>query len=72
MRAKPNTALRVLYLYKDYHPILGGIENHIKMLAEGLRARGVDAQVLVTNTVNRTAQEIIEGVPASSTSPRRR
>jgi glycosyltransferase involved in cell wall biosynthesis len=55
--------MRVLYLYKDYYPILGGIENHIKMLAEGLRARGVDAQVLVTNTANRTAQEIIEGVP---------
>lgn len=59
--------MRVLYLYKDYHPILGGIENHIKMLAEGLRARGVDAQVLVTNTVNRTAQEIIEGVPVLKT-----
>jgi glycosyltransferase involved in cell wall biosynthesis len=59
--------MRVLYLYKDYYPILGGIENHIKMLAEGLRARGVDAQVLVTNTANRTAQEIIEGVPVFKT-----
>lgn len=59
--------MRVLYLYKDYHPILGGIENHIKMLAEGLRARGVDAQVLVTNTANRTVQEIIKGVPVLKT-----
>lgn len=59
--------MRILYLYKDYYPVLGGIENHIKLLAEGLRARGVDAQVLVTNTVNRTAQEIIEGVPVLKT-----
>lgn len=59
--------MRVLYLYKDYFPVLGGIENHIKMLAEGLLARGVDAQVLVTNTANRTAQEIIEGVPVLKT-----
>jgi rhamnosyl/mannosyltransferase len=55
--------MRVLHLYKDYFPILGGIENHIKLLAEGLRTRGVDAQVLVTNTTNHTVEEIINGVP---------
>ncbi|MCB0138234.1 MAG: glycosyltransferase, partial [Caldilineaceae bacterium] len=55
--------MRVLYLYKDYYPILGGIENHVKLLAEGLSALGVQTQVLVTNTANRTVDESIGGVP---------
>ena len=55
--------LKVLQIYKDYYPVLGGIENHIKMLAEGLIQRGIDVQVLVTNTGPRTAIEEIEGVP---------
>jgi glycosyltransferase involved in cell wall biosynthesis len=55
--------VRVLHIYKDYYPVLGGIENHVKMLAEGLIHRGIDVQVLVTNTGPRTAIEEIEGVP---------
>ncbi|MEP7200546.1 MAG: glycosyltransferase, partial [Chloroflexota bacterium] len=46
--------MRVLYIYKDYFPVLGGIENHVKYLAEGMAARGVDARVLVTNTERKT------------------
>ncbi|MFN3335753.1 MAG: glycosyltransferase, partial [Caldilinea sp.] len=59
--------MHVLYLYKDYYPVLGGIENHIRQLAEGLRIYGVETQVLVTNTANHTAQETIEGVPVLKT-----
>ncbi|MCB0152748.1 MAG: glycosyltransferase, partial [Caldilineaceae bacterium] len=59
--------MRVLYLYKDYYPILGGIENHVKLLAEGLSALGVQTQVLVTNTANRTVDESIGGVPVLKT-----
>ncbi len=59
--------MRVLYLYKDYYPILGGIENHIRVLAEGMRARGVETRVLVTNTANRTIEETIGGVPVVKT-----
>ena len=59
--------MRILYLYKDYYPILGGIENHIRTLAEGLRQRGVQTHVLVTNTANRTVQEAIGGVPVVKT-----
>ncbi len=55
--------MRVLYLYKDYFPILGGIENHVKLLAEGLRLHGVETEVIVTNTTNRTVDETIGGVP---------
>ena len=42
--------MRVLLVYKDYCPVVGGIEHHIQLLAEGLRERSVDARVLVTNT----------------------
>ncbi len=59
--------MRVLYLYKDYAPVLGGIENHVRQLAQGLRERGVETQVLVTNTVNRSVQQVIDGVPVCKT-----
>ena len=25
---------KILHLYKDYYPVLGGIENHVRALAE--------------------------------------
>ncbi|NJN82877.1 MAG: glycosyltransferase [Caldilineaceae bacterium] len=62
------TPLNILYLYKDYFPVLGGIENHIRILAEGLRARGVNTQVLVTNTARSTTHETLNGVPVTKTS----
>ncbi len=54
--------MKVLFVYKDYYPVLGGIENHIKLLAEGLAAHGVDVQVLVTNTQRQTICERRSGV----------
>ena len=59
--------MRVLFLYKDYHPVLGGIENNIRLLAQGLRAEGVDARVLVTNTGPTTVRQSIDGVPVTKT-----
>lgn len=41
--------MKILHIYKDYWPILGGIENHVKLLAEGLAARGHAVTALVTN-----------------------
>lgn len=41
--------MRIVHVYKDYFPILGGVENHIKMLAEAQAAAGHDVTVLVTN-----------------------
>jgi rhamnosyl/mannosyltransferase len=55
--------MKVLHVYKDYYPVLGGIENHIKMLAEGLIGRGYEVQVLVTNTSPQTVTEEVNGVP---------
>lgn len=50
--------MHILQIYKDYYPVLGGIENHIKVLAEGLAQRGHRCTVLVTNTTNH--EEVIE------------
>ena len=59
--------MKVLYLYKDYYPVLGGVENYVRQMAEAMRERGHEAEVLVTNTHWRGVQEIIEGVPVTKT-----
>lgn len=41
--------MKILHIYKDYPPILGGIENHVKLLAEAQAGCGHDVTVLVTN-----------------------
>ncbi len=57
--------MRVLHLYKDYAPVIGGIENHMGELVRGLRACGIDAQVLVTNTARATERLAMDGVPVT-------
>ncbi|MEX1018460.1 MAG: glycosyltransferase [Litorilinea sp.] len=54
--------MRILQLYKDYAPVVGGIENHIRVLAEGLQGQGHQVQVLVTNQSRTTQQEKIGNV----------
>ncbi|MEZ4833999.1 MAG: glycosyltransferase [Caldilineaceae bacterium] len=54
--------MKIVHVYKDYAPVLGGIENHLRWQAEGMRARGHDVRVLVTNTANRRQIETIDGV----------
>ena len=54
--------MRILHIYKDYYPVLGGIENHIKLLAEGQARRGHSVTVLVTNTARHTVIEDRNGV----------
>jgi len=41
--------MRILHIYKDYYPILGGIENHVRTLAETQASKGHRVTVLVTN-----------------------
>lgn len=55
--------MKVLQVYKDYWPVVGGIENHVKRLAIGLNARpGILADVLVTARDGRTVRQKIDGV----------
>ena len=46
--------MHILQIYKDYHPVLGGIENHVRDIAEGLAERGHRVTVLVTSLTGRT------------------
>jgi rhamnosyl/mannosyltransferase len=54
--------VRILHVYKDYAPVLGGIENHVRLLAEGLAGRGHDVAVLVTAAGPRSSEESLGGV----------
>ena len=53
--------MKILHIYKDYPPILGGIENHVRFLAEGQAGRGHDVTVLVTNPQGRRTTVAAEG-----------
>jgi rhamnosyl/mannosyltransferase len=54
--------IRVLHIYKDYHPVVGGIENHLRLLAERQAALGLDVTVLVTSRTRQTEQLTMNGV----------
>jgi glycosyltransferase involved in cell wall biosynthesis len=54
--------LNILHLYKDYFPVLGGIENHIKVLAEAQAAAGHQVTVLVCDPGRRAHAETLGGV----------
>jgi len=56
--------MKVLYVYKDYYPVVGGIENHIRLICRGLRAGYPDIEptVLVTNRARNTVIEELDGV----------
>lgn len=55
--------MKILYVYKDYYPVVGGIENHLRLICRGLRAYpDIEPTVLVTNTGRQTRVEEIDGV----------
>lgn len=59
----PVSPLKVLQVYKDYYPpVIGGVEGHINLIAKGLKQRGMDVEVLVSNTCARPQIEEIEGI----------
>jgi glycosyltransferase involved in cell wall biosynthesis len=49
--------MHILQIYKDYFPVLGGIENHVRDLSEALARRGHRVTVLVTSLDRHTATE---------------
>ena len=54
--------MKILHVYKDYYPVLGGIENHIRVLAEAQAQRGHQVTVLVTNASRQTSEGTLNGV----------
>jgi len=48
--------MRVVHLYKDYFPVLGGIENHIRLLAHAQARMGIEVTVLVTAPGRKTVE----------------
>ena len=54
--------MRILHIYKDYCPVLGGMENHIRVLAEEQVKRGLDVTVLVTGLTWKTETAVMNGV----------
>ncbi|MBC8162099.1 MAG: glycosyltransferase [Roseiflexaceae bacterium] len=49
--------MHILQIYKDYYPVLGGIENHIRDLSMALAQRGHRVTVLVTSLDRKTQVE---------------
>lgn len=49
--------MHIVQIYKDYHPVLGGIENHVRDLSEALAARGHRVTVLATSLNQQTLVE---------------
>lgn len=56
--------MKILHVYKDYPPILGGIENHVKLLAEGQAQYGHTVTALVTNPVGARTTRTVENAVA--------
>lgn len=54
--------MNILHIYKDYFPVLGGIENHVRMLAEAQVARGHNVTVLVASRDRHSHTEMMNGV----------
>ncbi|TVM04340.1 MAG: glycosyl transferase family 1 [Candidatus Brocadia sp. WS118] len=54
--------MKILHIFKDYYPVVGGIENHIKILAESESENGFDVTVLTTSPSKETTIEIINSV----------
>jgi glycosyltransferase involved in cell wall biosynthesis len=56
--------MRVLQIYKDYYPpVKGGIEKHLNLLTNGLLDRGVQVEVLVSNTRLKMEIDHFNGFP---------
>lgn len=59
--------MHILHLYKNYWPIVGGIENHLRLLAERQAKMGHRVTVLVVNTIRHTIVEEMNGVQVIKT-----
>jgi rhamnosyl/mannosyltransferase len=55
--------VKILHVYKDYYPVVGGIENHLRQVAEAQAAAGHDVRVLVASRTRHTHVEQMQDVP---------
>ena len=54
--------MRIVHVYKDYPPVMGGIEGHLHMLASAQAALGHDVTALVTAPAGPTRSTTEDGV----------
>lgn len=54
--------MKILHIFKDYYPIIGGIENHVKLLAEYQAKNNFNVTVLTTSPYRKTNIETINSV----------
>lgn len=60
--------MRVVHVYKDIYPVIGGIENHIRLLCRELAAMpGLDVRILATSTTRKSSVERLDGVQVTRT-----
>jgi glycosyltransferase involved in cell wall biosynthesis len=56
--------VRVVHVYKDAYPVVGGIENHIRLLCRELsQQQDMDVRILVTSPTARSSIGVLDGVP---------
>ncbi len=55
-------AMRVVHVYKHYYPVIGGIENHVRALAEEQVRRGYDVAVMAASPGHRGMERVVNGV----------
>jgi len=54
--------MRVVHVYKHYYPIIGGIENHVRALAEEQARRGYEVTVMAASPGHRGGERMADGV----------
>jgi glycosyltransferase involved in cell wall biosynthesis len=60
--------MRIVHVYKDIFPVLGGMENHIRLLCRELaRDADFDVRILVTNTTRLSDVVSLDGVQVTRT-----
>ncbi len=54
--------MRVVHVYKNYYPTIGGIETHLRLLAEEQVRRGLDVTVMAASPGRLGAERVVNGV----------